>query len=1144
MVRMRNLEKSAFYLPYFIYGIISLLLIFTPVRADGGKIAPVQTEIQAKVYQWGMLSFGKLPKSFLQHRNRDVYLEVSFRSNRVFDARRLRLSLNGYRSCFTSSQLVKWAKWHQVNGKHVLRIPIGRLKFGNKKHFLRHLETIQGFGGRPYLWVSGGDWVTAGKLVFAPNPKKPVPPRVEIQTVEPKEYLIRQNSIRFEFDSPDIAERFECRINGQGWEACESPKVYSGLSNRNYKFRVRAFDEDDRHGRNAVHQFQVAVPKAAVKITRVRPKELTKEPSGVNQTDKDFIKLWFKKKGKDKNFVRTYCRLDGGSFQWCDSPIAYSNLSKGEHEIEIRRTHWLYGKWWAKWMFRFKWFRRYVPVYTEPVVYAWKIGGEAPTVSWTETPAELTQSSEVTFSFQSNVDAQFECSVDQETFQSCVSPLVVNTQEGSHEIQVRAKAGELVSEAISYRWSVDQTSPVLSWVSLNPSVDLTRQQTLQAVFETSELGTLTCLLDGEALEPCASPIDLVNLSEGVHRLSVSAEDLAGNQSENLEHVWEIDLTVPDVAISLVEPVSLPTHENYAVFEFEASENAQLFCALDGGSQVPCLSPYSLDALGEGHHVLAVTPVDAAGNEGLTSTFEWEVDQTAPVLTLVETFPAEFPTDSGDIEVRFEVSELGASVSCELDLGGQIPCQSPFVSNGLAEGGHQVVIRAVDGAGNQADALRLDWEIHKNAVATLTHISPSSSLTQQDFRTFQFDGVNVTSFECAQDGGPWSVCESPVTIEQLSDGAHQFQVRGLNLYGEAGAEASHQWTVDRTAPHVSLQIIAPLVSPTSETHLSVSFSADETATFRCQLDTDAEKDCVSPFEVTGLADGLHLFKVTASDSLGNTSEAATFEWSIDTVPGAVSLSNIVPSEAITNSSGLSLSLSAENADHFVCVLDGASYTPCEAELTLSGLSEGSHTLSVSAANASGNQGPSTEYTWHVDTSGPSVTIQSLEAAWNVNELGKLTASFSAAEPSVSFLCSVDGGAEQACTSPFVLTGLSDGAHQFAVVGEDALGNRGEVQSQSFTVTSTPLTIASAAVQGITQNTATLVWSTNLPANSQVVYGQGTSLDSSSALQSASVTAHSVGLTGLQRFTTYSAQAVSIDQAGREIRSQVFTFRTLR
>ena len=110
-----------------------------------------------------------------------------------------------------------------------------------------------------------------------------------------------------------------------------------------------------------------------------------------------------------------------------------------------------------------------------------------------------------------------------------------------------------------------------------------------------------------------------------------------------------------------------------------------------------------------------------------------------------------------------------------------------------------------------------------------------------------------------------------------------------------------------------------------------------------------------------------------------------------------------------------------------------------------------------------------------------------------------------------LCSVDGGAEQACTSPFVLTGLSDGAHQFAVVGEDALGNRGEVQSQSFTVTSTPLTIASAAVQGITQNTATLVWSTNLPANSQVVYGQGTSLDSSSALQSASVTAWRATLT---------------------------------
>jgi Ca2+-binding RTX toxin-like protein len=73
------------------------------------------------------------------------------------------------------------------------------------------------------------------------------------------------------------------------------------------------------------------------------------------------------------------------------------------------------------------------------------------------------------------------------------------------------------------------------------------------------------------------------------------------------------------------------------------------------------------------------------------------------------------------------------------------------------------------------------------------------------------------------------------------------------------------------------------------------------------------------------------------------------------------------------------------------------------------------------------------------------------------------SFADAEAGASFVCSLDGAAFTACSSPASYSGLPDGAHTFSVKAKDAAGNLSGAASYGWTVDRTPpeTTITSGA-----------------------------------------------------------------------------------
>ncbi len=90
--------------------------------------------------------------------------------------------------------------------------------------------------------------------------------------------------------------------------------------------------------------------------------------------------------------------------------------------------------------------------------------------------------------------------------------------------------------------------------------------------------------------------------------------------------------------------------------------------------------------------------------------------------------------------------------------------------------------------------------------------------------------------------------------------------------------------------------------------------------------------------------------------------------------------------------------------------------------------------------------------------------------------------------------------------------------------------------------TPPTISSVLASGLSSASATITWSTNEAADSQVEYGLTTAYGSQSALEAALVTNHSAGLTGLAANTTYHYRVRSRDAAGNLATSGDFTFAT--
>ena len=100
----------------------------------------------------------------------------------------------------------------------------------------------------------------------------------------------------------------------------------------------------------------------------------------------------------------------------------------------------------------------------------------------------------------------------------------------------------------------------------------------------------------------------------------------------------------------------------------------------------------------------------------------------------------------------------ATVTCSLDGGSFIACTSPRNYTGLLDGAHTVAERAVDEAGNSAEA-----PIHFNVDTTDPAVAVSSPTQNQHLASanvnvaFTATDSSLASVECNVDGAGFNPC---------------------------------------------------------------------------------------------------------------------------------------------------------------------------------------------------------------------------------------------------------------------------------------------------------------------------------------------------------------------------------------------------
>jgi hypothetical protein len=178
--------------------------------------------------------------------------------------------------------------------------------------------------------------------------------------------------------------------------------------------------------------------------------------------------------------------------------------------------------------------------------------------------------------------------------------------------------------------------------------------------------------------------------------------------------------------------------------------------------------------------------------------------------------------------------------------------------------------------------------------------------------------------------------------------------------------------------------------------------------------------------------------------------------------------------------------------FECKLDAAAFASCEPSgISYVGpLGEGNHTFQVHATNLNGT-GAAASYTWNVDTTPPTATIDSHPADPSPGASASFT--FHSSELNSTFQCSLVKGAEpdsfSACSSGKTYTKLADGSYTFKVRATDRAGNQGSPAVFEWTVNNsladtTPpeTTIVSKPPDPSESSTASFTYESNEPGSS--------------------------------------------------------------
>ncbi|PKK91594.1 MAG: hypothetical protein CVV64_02670 [Candidatus Wallbacteria bacterium HGW-Wallbacteria-1] len=484
-------------------------------------------------------------------------------------------------------------------------------------------------------------------------------------------------------------------------------------------------------------------------------------------------------------------------------------------------------------------------------------------------------------------------------------------------------------------------------------------------------------------------IELSDIPEGDHTVSLNVTDMAGNTSSPAEWVVIRDLTTPSILLDPIEKLTrmesisiCGSTEPNALVRASSGSRIQIIRADENGLfRLPNLS------LEVGSNVLSITSTDRAGNVGLPGeTVEISLDVTPPPIPEIEPLPSRLNTSrivtmKGRTEpgARILAIVLCPSAKSENTEGGSDELleyrRSETLSNDKGEfvmenlklnvGENQIRVMSLDTAGNESPSAPV--------MVVMVDLALPPSPEFVDFP--EYTAEKMIAFKVrTQPGMSARGTVNGVSSEALSDSAGIALISGMPL--TEGRNRVEIVALDESgleSPENYGEIILDLVKPTPPTLVDVPGRVDKPS---LTIDGKAEADCSIVINVNGstsetspdsegnfkflgikLKEGINRIFPLARDRAGNMSDpGTTFKIILDTVPPdpprLVDIPNITETDELTVSgiaeAGSKVTLLINEESHDVNVGSSGNFT------TTLRLHEGQNTITATARDEVGNE----------------------------------------------------------------------------------------------------------------------------------------------------------------------------------------------
>jgi hypothetical protein len=407
-------------------------------------------------------------------------------------------------------------------------------------------------------------------------------------------------------------------------------------------------------------------------------------------------------------------------------------------------------------------------------------------------------------------------------------------------------------------------------------------------------------------------------------------------------------------------------------------------------------------------------------------------------------------------------EEHAGPSAVFDLAFDETSSSFYVAEGSSQSGGVWRMRwnastgTIDSAAKIADVVAEDRVFGLDVTRVPVGLSASS--LEIDFVTKRSRIVNrVLNADTAS---PSTIAVGTATAEDVADVArlgnalYLAEATGVTKVANPGSTDRDAVTVPELAGHIAGALASDPASGRLYVGTDSGTGADEILAFQPGAPVESHATGLAGVSALGIdTDAGTPGAVLAGDDPAVASGAVGADGggrilSFAPVPlglASVRLDTATLPKPVVTSDSVTLGWSSGDPDAtFDCKIDGETWQSCGTERTFWGadgapLAEGAHTVSVRAWSDLG-EGQTVRHVFVVDRTAPTVTIDNDRTAQVVG--GSLDLRFTASEGGVSYSCSLDGGAFEACDSPHRLRGLALGEHTVIVKATDLVAHESD------------------------------------------------------------------------------------------------------